>query len=153
MSGRIVDNNRIPDLVGQLKQLNRNKIKLGIDAPSGDKLYTVAWVHEFGFDIKVTPKMRGWFLGQGMPLKKTTTHIHIPERSYFRSGYDANASSISAKAEEMFDKLLQGEATAYEMNDQVGEFAAERISDNVRDVGLVKTGALKDAIGFKVVRK
>ncbi|MEV9641763.1 hypothetical protein ABZ756_13765 [Mammaliicoccus sciuri] len=150
---RVRDNNRIPDLARQLQQINRNKIQLGIDAPSGDKLFTVAWVHEYGFDIKVTPKMRGWFLGQGMPLKKSTTHIHIPERAYFRSGFDANQGSINKKAEELLDQLLQGNATAYEINEEIGEFASKKISDNVTNVGLVKTGDLRDSVGFKVVRK
>ncbi|MEK4026299.1 hypothetical protein [Sporosarcina sp. FSL W7-1283] len=150
---RVRDNNRIPDLARQLQQINRNKIQLVIDAPSGDKLFTVAWVHEYGFDIKVTPKMRGWFLGQGMPLKKSTTHIHIPERSYFRSGFDANQGSINKKAEELLDLLIQGNATAYEINEEIGKFASKKISENVTSVDLVKTGDLRDAIGFKVVRK
>lgn len=150
---RITDNNRIPELARDLQQMSRNKIKIGIDAPSGDKLYTVAWVHEFGFDIKVTPKMRGWFLGQGMPLKKTTTHIRIPERSYFRSGFDANQGSINTKAEQLLDQLMQGNIKAYQLNKEVGEFAADKISGNVTNVGLVKTGALRDAIGYRVVRK
>lgn len=153
MSVRITDDNRIPQLVQQLKSLSSRKVQLGIDAPSGDILYTVAWVHEFGVNIKVTNKMRGWFLGQGMPLKKSTTHITIPERGYFRSGFDANENAISSKAEELLDQLMEGKITAYQARKDIGEFAADKISDNVTNVGLVKTGELRDSIGFRVVRK
>lgn len=153
MSVRITDDNRIPELVQQLKSLSNRKVQLGIDAPSGDILYTVAWVHEFGINIKVTDNMRGFFLGQGMPLKKSTTHIQIPERSYFRSGFDSNENAISLKAEELVGQLLDGNISAYQARNDLGEFASEKISDNVTSVGLVKTGDLRDAIGFRVVRK
>lgn len=153
MSTRITDNNRIPELVRQLKSLDKYKVQLGIVAPSGDKLYMVAWVHEFGIDIHVTPKMRGWFLGQGMPLSKNQTKITIPERSYFRSGYDANQSGIGLEADKLVDQLLQGEISAYDAREGLGEFAAEKVRGNVSSVGLVKTGALRSAIGYRVVRK
>lgn len=153
MSVKITDDNRIPELVQQLKSLSARKVQLGIDAPSGDIIYTVAWVHEFGIDIKVTPKMRGFFLGQGMPLKSSTTSITIPERSYFRTGFDANENAISSKVEELLGRVMDGEMTAYQARDEVGKFASKKISDNVSSVGLVKTGDLKKAIGFKVVRK
>lgn len=150
---KVTDDNRIPDLVKQLTSLNRNKIRLGINAPSGDKLYMIAWVHEYGIDIKITPKMRGWFLGQGMPLKANQTHITIPERAYFRTGFDANKSSIDIESEKLLAQLFEGDITARKLNNELGEFAADKISGNVTDVGLVKTGALRDAIGYRVVRK
>lgn len=153
MSTRITDENRIPELINDLKNLSRRKIQLGIDAPSGDILYTIAWVHEFGIDIHVTDKMRGWFVGQGMPISKSRTKITIPERSYFRTGYDANENAINSKAEDLVDRLLQGEMTAYQVNEELGEFASEKISNNVQSVGLVKTGDLKESIGFRVVLK
>src|SRR5690625_1789886 len=102
----IRDDNNIPDLIKQLESLQSNKIQIGITAPSGDEIYMVAWVHEFGINIPVTDRMRVWFLGQGMPLTKGTTHIRIPERSYFRSGYDANESNIVRRAEGAIKSVL-----------------------------------------------
>jgi len=121
--------------------------------PSGDIMYTIGWVHEFGIDIEVTDKMRDWFLAQGMPLQKETTKITIPERSYLRTGFDKNKSAIERRAIELVDGVLQGELTAYEAREALGEFASEKIRSNVEDVKLVKTGALRDAIGFRVVKK
>lgn len=39
-------------------------------------------VHEFGIYIPVTDKMRGWFLAQGHPLRKSTVMIRIPARPF-----------------------------------------------------------------------
>src|SRR5690625_1811632 len=120
MSVKITDENRIPELIGQLKSLSMMKIELGIVAPSGDILYTIAHVHEYGVNIKVTDKMRGWFLSQGMPLRKGTTHIKIPERSYFRTGFDANKGAIETRIEEKLNAVLQGNSTAYELREEIG---------------------------------
>lgn len=147
---RITDNNRIPQLIKELQSLDKFKIQLGIVAPSGDKLYMVAWVHEFGIDIPVTEKMRGWFLAQGMPLKKGITKITIPERSYFRTGFDENKSAIQRKCVELINQVLAGKKTARQAREEIGEFAAKKIQSKVEDVKLVDTGALRDAIGFRV---
>lgn len=45
----------------------------------------IADVHEFGKVINVTPKMRGYLNSIGIHLKKSTTKIIIPERSFLRS--------------------------------------------------------------------
>lgn len=153
MSVRIRDKNRIPELIGQLKSLSMMKVIVGVTAPSGDIIYTVAHVHEYGISIRVTDKMRGWFLGQGIPLRASTTHIKIPERSFIRSGFDANKGAIEGEVEKAVDQVLQGDVTAYEAREIVGEFASKKIRDNVTGVGLVKTGKLRDSIGFKVGRK
>lgn len=150
MSVRITDENRIPELVQQLESLKKRKVEMGIVAPSGDKMYMIAWVHEFGIDIFVTPKMRGWFLGQGMPLKKNTTHITIPERAYFRTGIYKHNSGIYMKMENIVEQILAGKKTSYEAFDEIGEFASEKVKGNITDVKLVKTGDLRDSIGFRV---
>lgn len=41
-------------------------------------------VHEFGADIPVTDKMRAYLHHNGIHLKKETTHIRIPMRSFLR---------------------------------------------------------------------
>lgn len=39
-------------------------------------------VHQFGADIKVTPKMRAYLHSQGIHLRKSTNEIHIPARPF-----------------------------------------------------------------------
>lgn len=50
----------------------------------------IALVHEFGKDIAVTPRMRAYLHHIGIHLKASTTHIHIPERSFMRSTFEEN---------------------------------------------------------------
>lgn len=67
-------------------------VKVGILAKDGSQevsnnldLAGLGAVHEFGAQIKVTDKMRGFFWHNfGIHLKKTTTHIVIPSRSFLQ---------------------------------------------------------------------
>lgn len=149
----VKDDNRIPDLVRQLKSFDNLKMRVGIVAPSGDKIYMVARVHEYGIDIPVTDKMRAWFLAQGMPLRKDTDRIRIPERSYLRTGWDKNEPAFQRRAAQLMDQVLQGELSAYDAREELGEYIAQKIRENVEDVDLVKTGELQEAIGFRVVKR
>lgn len=149
----VKDVNRIPELSRQLKSFDSLKMRVGVVAPSGAKVYMIAYVHEFGIDIPVTDAMRGWFLAQGMPLRKETTHIKIPERSYIRTGWDKNEASFERKAQELLDKVLQGDMKAYDAREELGRYMAERMRENVQDVGLIKTGDLQESIDFKVVKR
>jgi len=147
------DQNRIPQLVRQLNSFNNLKIRIGIMAPGGDKIYMIARVHEYGIDIPVTDKMRGWFLSQGMPLRKDTDRIRIPERSYLRTGYDKNESAFERKAQELINQVLQGTMSAYDAREKLGNYIVEKIQDNVVEVDLIDTEKLKDSIGFRVVKR
>ena len=41
-----------------------------------------AMIHQYGGDIKVTPKMRKYLHSQGIHLRNTTNTIHIPARPF-----------------------------------------------------------------------
>jgi len=51
-------------------------------------LVNLGWIHEHGWAIRVTPKMREYLASQGMPLKATTTHIKIPARPFVRPVFE-----------------------------------------------------------------
>lgn len=70
-----------------------HKIKVGLLAEKGGSdsvsdnidLAGLGAIHEFGCQIPVTDKMRGYFFHQfGVNLKKSTTHIIIPSRSFLQ---------------------------------------------------------------------
>ena len=69
------------------------KVKVGLLAEKGGSdtisdnldLAGLGAIHEFGCQIPVTDKMRGFFFYKfGVNLKKTTTHIIIPSRSFLQ---------------------------------------------------------------------
>lgn len=49
---------------------------------NGQSLYQIAKIVHYGKIIKVTPKMRAWLKGHGLPLKPTTNIIRIPPRKF-----------------------------------------------------------------------
>lgn len=80
--------NNVMKAVGQ-----KYSIRVGI---IGDKAYEkvpgtdltnaqLGAIHEFGATIEVTPKMRAYLHHKGIHLKKDTTHITIPTRSFLRA--------------------------------------------------------------------
>lgn len=89
----------------------------------------LAGIHEFGLNIKVTPAMRAFLRGKGLYLKKTTTHIHIPERSFLRAGYDKNRDSVAKKATSMAADVVSGKMTTRGCCQAVGMELASKIKD------------------------
>lgn len=95
-------------------------------------------VHEFGADIKVTPKMRAFLHYLGIHLKKETTHIKIPERSFLRKVlfdkniqnyiYDkAGAKSESSEAAKL-ELLKRGNADFMDdIAETIGAAALEQV--------------------------
>jgi hypothetical protein len=91
-----------------LAALNNRKIKVGVFGADDAEMVMIAGVHEYGAEITVTDKMRGWMAYQGYPLKKETKKIVIPERSYLRSGYDENVDDITDKVKQMMPDVIDG---------------------------------------------
>ena len=77
--------NEFPKMEQSIKSLSGKKVNVGV---LGGEHAWLAGIHEYGCKIPVTPKMRAWFAYQGFPLKKSTTVITIPERSFLRAGFD-----------------------------------------------------------------
>lgn len=103
----------------------------------------LAAVHEFGVDIPVTDKMRGFFRYKfGISLKQTTTVIRIPERSFLRAGWDEHGPAIAEKYQKLIgDAVLNGVpaeallyALALETKGKLQDFA--RDLRNPANVGL-----------------
>ncbi|RUL56467.1 hypothetical protein [Lysinibacillus antri] len=131
------DNNRIPEILSELSKVRRKKAKVGYpnDKPYNDEisLAGLAAVHEYGARIQVTDKMRGYLASQGLHLKKETTHIIIPERSFLRTGADLHEKDVQRKADELIDEVIAGnlsvelffEMLALELRGKIQEHAID----------------------------
>jgi hypothetical protein len=135
----IKDTNNIDKIVKNLQKINGKKIKVGVFG--GEKhenseidMADLASIHEFGCEIQVTPKMRAWFTANGYPLKKETTVIRIPERSFLRSGYDENIDTISKKIEEMVPDVIAADVDPKVFMDAIGVEFAGLIQKKMRDL-------------------
>lgn len=134
MSVTIKDSNNTPELIKTLRKLQRKNIKVGVFGADDSEMVMIARVHEFGTEIKVTDKMRGWFAANGYPLKKETTVITIPERSYIRTGYDENVNEITRFIEQMLPDVLELRTNVNLFMDAVGTEFAGMIQKKLRKI-------------------
>lgn len=113
-----------------LKALNGRKVNVG-HLDGGEQAWLAA-IHEYGCDIEITPKMRVWLHANGLHVKKSTTHIHIPERSFLRSGFDENHEKVIDKCRSALKKSLDSgdaeiylEAVGLLLRDAIVDYAVE----------------------------
>lgn len=165
MPVRIRDKNNIPKLLKETKNMDGKKITVGI---MGDnELSMIGAVHEFGAHIPVTPKMRAWFAAQGYPLRATTTHINIPERSFIRSGFDQSEKKFFEDTKKVLFQAFEKQAPTDTVLDALGLQLKGMIQTYMRDLSrpplsqmtidmtgrsnpLVNTGKLLEAIVHEV---
>lgn len=134
MNVTIKDTNNIDKVLGNLKQLGGKQIKVGLFGKDDSELVMIGAVHEYGVEIPVTPKMRAWFAANGYPLRKETTVIKIPERSWLRSGYDENIDKIADKIERLLPDVLEGQINPKLFMDAIGMEFAGLIQKKMRDL-------------------
>ena len=124
---------KVREVKAAVKSLAGKKIKVGIVGGESD-LSMIAAVHEYGTSIKVTPKMRGWFAANGYPLKKETTQIVIPERSFLRAGFDEHEDEVFRKIEDLMPAVLELHLNAGVFVDTVGREMAGKIQKKIKDI-------------------
>lgn len=152
----------LPKISAATKTISGRKVQVGAAG-------TDAWlagIHEYGCEIKVTPKMRAFLHRQGLHLKKSTTVIKIPERSFLRNGHDENVDRIIKQTERAIGQVLAGKMSIDDVLDLYGQQMATAIKKYMRDLNdppnhpftvdqkgssnpLVSTGQLVSSITYR----
>lgn len=134
------------------------------------KVMDYAPIQEFGGQIKVTDKMRGYLaVNYGIHLRKETTHITIPPRSFLRSTYQRHKGEwfdIVARAIKAGKGELALEYAGIRMQDDIRNTILSNLPPpNSQATNLIKektgwpasigktlyhTGALHDSINYEV---
>ena len=109
-----------------VKALNRKKVNVG--CLEGSHAWLAA-IHEYGCRINVTPKMRAYLHSQGFHLKKSTTTIVIPERSFIRAGYDKSQKKVLDKTEALVADVVNGKMSEEQFLKTVGIFLSSEIKE------------------------
>ncbi|WP_426353670.1 hypothetical protein [Exiguobacterium sp. R-39] len=126
------DRNRLPQAISAADSFDGKRIRVGYFGEGFTQM--LADVHEFGCNIPVTDKMRGFFRYKfGISLKNTTTVIRIPERSFIRAGWDQHGPGIVRKYNQLIGAaILNGvspeallSALALEAQGKLQEFARD----------------------------
>lgn len=171
MGVRIRDNNKIPEALERIREINAHHVSTGYFGPAfiGKKITNTgkALIQEYGANITVTEKMRNYFLARwDIPLKVGEV-LHIPERSFIRTGAKKAEPIVMAKARDFIIAAILGETSAEEMYEKFGEEIKEAIQETAVywtsppnssmtvhikgfDDPLIASGEMIDAIEVKV---
>lgn len=125
--------NKIPQIEKAVKSLNDKSVEVGVFK---GKNAWLAGIHEYGVNIEVTRRMRAFLHHMGVHLRKSTTHIIIPERSFLRSGHDENISEILEVAGKMTNQVLEGSLSVKILFHRIGDDLANAIYEyaiNLKD--------------------
>lgn len=123
--------NDFPSMRKRVDAINGQGVEVGV--LQGEHAW-LASIHEYGCDIPVTPKMRKYLAARGLHLKKTTTRIRIPERSFLRTGYDQNRDDVIKKASQMMADVTDGKMSESALFKGVGLELSSKIKDYARDL-------------------
>lgn len=164
----VKDVSHVDELLRVMAELENTTVEVGVLGKAGSELLMIAGVHEFGCDITVTSRMRG-YLGavKGIHLKKSTKQIRIPERSFIRAGYDANKGAIGKQGDLLIKKVVDFSITPKQAANTLGEVAKGMIQEFAVDLSdppnadvtienkgssnpLVDTGRMIGAIDYEV---
>lgn len=157
--------NEFPRMETSIKQLDGKTVSVGV--LGGGEQAWIASIQEYGCTIKVTDKMRAYLAATGLHLKKTTTHIVIPERAFLRNGYDEGKDEVLDKTQRLVGDVVGGTLSADQLCELVGMLLSSKIKDYVTELSsppnhpytvankgssnpLVDSGSMIGAISYKV---
>lgn len=122
----------LKDIIKHARAIDGKTIRVGV--MEDGELGMIAHVHEYGCDIQVSDKMRGYLHSIGIHLKKETTVIRIPERSFIRAGFNEHEAGWRKKADEMIKEAVTGNIPVDAMFDMLGLELAGKIQEFARDL-------------------
>lgn len=125
---KIVKDNLYP-MKKAIHSIDGKKVNVGV--LQGEHQW-LAGIHEYGCRIEVTENMRAYLASQGLHLKKSTTHIVIPERSFLRAGFDEHRKEVERKTEKILGLLLNDEMSEDRFLRLLGILLKSRIQEYAR---------------------
>ena len=155
-----------PKMTRTARVLDGTAVNVGV--LTGEHQWLAA-IHEYGCTIPVTEKMRAYFHSIGVHLKKSTTQIVIPERSFLRAGFDQNRDAVMKQAEKVLPDVLLGtlseekyfELVGTLLRDAIKEYAVDLQTppkkpwptrDPAKNNPLIETGDMVNGIEYEVKR-
>lgn len=126
-----VNKDDFPGMKKRLDSINGTSVEVGV--LNGEHAW-LAGIHEYGCDIPVTDKMRGWLGAHGLHLNKKTAHIHIPARPFLAPGYDKHRDEVMEHAKMILADVAAGKTSADACYSAVGMHLASKIKEYAIDL-------------------
>lgn len=121
----------LSDMPKRIKELDGRKVNVG--CLEGSHAWLAA-IHEYGCRINVTPKMRAFLHSKGIHLRKSTTVIVIPERSFIRAGYDDRRKGVFKYTDQLLSDVVGDKMSPDEFLKTVGIFLSSEIKEYATDL-------------------
>lgn len=80
----------------------------GEGATPADNVAYRGFINEYGIEIVITEKMRGYLHVIGLHVKATTDKVVIPSRPFMRETFEKNETKIFELIDEWYTKLVEG---------------------------------------------
>lgn len=140
----------------------------GAQSAGSITLAQLAAIQEFGTEIAVTSKMRGFLAANGLALSPATKTITIPSRPYMRQTFDEEESNLAKMVDEKDKAVLAGTTTRKKALEEIGQTHRQDIQKSMSTKGkfkenhpftvqrkksstpLIDTGGLRQAIDYQV---
>ncbi len=165
---KIHDENKVPQFLKMINDLTSTHLEIGIFGEDDSEILMIANINEFGYNFKVSDKMRAYLHDMGLHLKETTTEIKVPERSFMRAGYDKEKSNMIDKGEILLKKVITLQLSVDTFYKTLGEYIVGLLQDylttlknppnhqfTIEQKGssnpLIDTQRLRESITYKVV--
>ncbi|MGL5243829.1 MAG: hypothetical protein ACRC7R_01450 [Sarcina sp.] len=153
------------ELLSQAKQGSKVSFRVGVFGSDDSTQVKKAASHEFGAEIKVTKKMRGYFMAKfGVPLKVGSI-IKIPARKWLTLAFERNRDYFNQLIKANVKKVAEGRMTVEESNNIIAITLAEVTKEELgqdmnnppikyrKGTPLVDTGDMRRSIGTKIVSR
>lgn len=110
----------------EVKRFKNSYTAVGYFSGASDKLAMRAFINENGARIKVTPKMKGyWLYNFGVMLKKP--FINIPARPFMKQTFEKNKDKIRPVFEKELSFIFEGKSDAKASLSRIGEWYTKKI--------------------------
>lgn len=135
--------------VGILAQPRAKKRPPNEDGKQTDiTLAELAAIQEYGTEINVTDKMRGYLSANGLHLSPDTTIITTPSRPFMRQTFDEQESNIAKIVDELNLMIIEGKISKKDALERLGQMHKQDIQK-----AMSTKGKFKENHPFTVERK
>lgn len=167
----VEDRSDVDKILRVLEELSSTAVRIGILSSAEGEILMIANVNEYGCEIPITNRMRGYFLHNfkvWLPTDKEV--IKIPERSFIRSSYDENKNKFRSY-DDFLGAVLDMKISVRQFYKIIGEACVNTIKEYIRDKSnfeensgftleqkkhktspLINTGNLINSIDYEVIR-
>lgn len=144
----VEDRSDVDKILRVLEELSSTAVRIGILSSAKGEILMIANVNEYGCEIPITNRMRGYFLYNfkvWLPYDKEV--IKIPERSFIRSSYDKNKGKFRTY-DDYLGAVLDMKISVQDFYQIIGEACVNTIKDYIRNGDFVEnSGFTKDQKG------